>query len=310
MIILPETDPRRIAIESGDVTYTHLINLTIGETIYRITSSVKDITISGNTWRSVADLVGSSYPKHDSDYQRDFWELEFAEHATNEKSKDNVRIHLTNASKTSNRLTFIIPNDSTILPSHWFFRSSAETRIRIFRLDMNTNCFTVESPGSAVLREDIKLTFRMNGNIVTGTWSPISEACALDSITLAQAIFADANSGQDAELELELIHVPWHKRFSEAYATNSAIEVMYAFQDANGNFSNPLVVYKGVGGAVTTQVDRQNRFTTSIQFTGPLTRLDNDYTRTTTQASQQEVDVDDTSMNFAHENDTVLTWSA
>ena len=101
----------------------------------------------------------------------------------------------------------------------------------------------------------------------------------------------------------------WHQILSGQY-TNTFLEVHCAFLSSDFlELSDLLHIYRGRGSGVKTTLN-QNSLQTVISFTGPLAKLDSQFSRYTTAESQRAANSNDSSMDFAHEVGRDLSWGS
>ena len=80
MLPLSDSDVRRQRLSAEVVVPVLLVQITLRDgTVHRITDAPEDVTVSGNTFVSEADLVGTSNPEYRPPNERATWVLSFAE---------------------------------------------------------------------------------------------------------------------------------------------------------------------------------------------------------------------------------------
>lgn len=101
----------------------------------------------------------------------------------------------------------------------------------------------------------------------------------------------------------------WQHRFDEVGHRSVTCQISLVFADeTERNFTVSLPVYKGRLARLET-VGNENGIITTAGFTGPLTRVDNEAARYTSDESQRQVDPNDTAFRFAHEGSEVaVEW--
>lgn len=101
----------------------------------------------------------------------------------------------------------------------------------------------------------------------------------------------------------------WQHRFAAVGHRSVTAEIALVFRDPDGrDFTLPLTVYRGRLAELQTAANDTGIVTTA-GFTGPLTRLDNEFARYTSHESQRQVDENDTAFLYAHEGAEVrVEW--
>lgn len=104
MITLPSGDLRLTRLLDKIVTPVLLVDLTIGSDTFRMTESVEDIVVDGNTYSPEPSLTGTTFPQHSLTPGDDSWTFEFAEPNRTDNDADDPpqwRERISGASETA-----------------------------------------------------------------------------------------------------------------------------------------------------------------------------------------------------------------